>query len=145
VASLLGKNLKSSGHVHTTPYSRDIPWTPVELLQTLSFALCSTSSASPSIGSCAMSASVTDVASSCHPLAKGVQKHTCQTQFIHRLKPVVFLWKSYRAFSKIFVFVRYLGILDPLFSGYLVVAALKVVGNPKYVYCSWFMSSFSCF
>ncbi len=33
---------------------------------------------------------------SCHPLAKGVQKHTCQTQFIHRLKPVVFLWKSYK-------------------------------------------------
>jgi hypothetical protein len=33
--------------------SRDIPWTPVERLQTLSFALCSTSSVSLRIGSCA--------------------------------------------------------------------------------------------
>jgi hypothetical protein len=58
---------------HDAP-SPEIPWTPVELLQTLSFALCSTSSVSLSIGSCAMSASVTDVASSCRPLAKAVQK-----------------------------------------------------------------------
>jgi len=32
-----------------------------------------------------MSASITDVASSFHPLEKDVQKHTCLTQFIHRL------------------------------------------------------------
>jgi hypothetical protein len=70
-----------------------------ELLERQSLAF-SINSVPLSIGSCGMSASVTDVASSCHPLAKGVQKHACHIQFIHQLKPVVFMWEIITAPSR---------------------------------------------